>query len=450
MILKNPKNIKASGKVSWQEHASLLAILTYGILCCYFYLERTTFLDNPFSAYKLIQEEALHISANRWPAAIIKVLPLLCIKAQLSLKSILFSFSLSYYFFHLAFFLLIRYHLQDKIYSWLLVTTLLLPVAHSFFWNNSELILGLSVMSYWLALISAEKYKSSLIVSVVMPWFHPLLILLVGFSLVLLLLERKLPAKLLISNGLTYVVMHFVKDNLFPNYYDTNKTILFKKKLSSYSLSDGTLFELISDAHHLPLIAFITFTLLLALYNRKIIIALLLLGFCLTYLFINDLGSDNSFYVFYHETNFLILFYAAALTFCIYKLWKVIPYFRLLLAICLIVSLVRITYTGRFYTQRINWYNETATINDRSIINYGEETKQFIIQDWASAFESLIITSIKSKSAALIFTNNSKKLLEEINSEKTFITGMGNHFEKDPESNYFQLEKRSYQERKLE
>ncbi len=430
------------------DHGGLLVLILYGLLCCYFYLERTTFLDNPFSVYKLIQEKALHVSANRWPAAIIKILPLLAIKAQLSLKTILLCFSFSYFLFHLSFFLLIRYRLKDKIYSWLLIATLLLPVAHSFYWNNSELILGLSMLCYWLALLRAERYLGSIVVGLVMAWLHPLLILLVVYSIVLLLIENKKPRKLLVLNGGAYISMHLIKEVFFPNYYDSNKTVLFKKKLSSYSLSDGTLFELISDNHHLPLVIGILLTLVFCFYKRKIIQAFLLAGFCLCYLFINDLGSDNTFYVFYHETNFLILFFAAAFTFCITKLWDKLPFFKVLFALCLLLSFARIMYTSEFYKQRIAKYTIAAIENDRAILSYGKETRQWLVQDWASAFESLIISTIKDRSAAIIFSNKPQQLLQERDSKKTFITGMGKHFEAAPDSVYFRLVPQAYREGK--
>lgn len=439
-----------SKRVKWLEHSGLTVMLVYGLLCCYYFVERTTFLDNPFSIYKLIQEKALHVSANRWPAAVIKILPLLCIKAQLSLKAILFSFSLSYYFFHLILLLVVRYQLKDKVYSWLLVATLILPVAHSFFWNNSELILGLSVLCYWLAQLRAGRYMGSIVTGLVMAWLHPLLLLLVVYSLVLLFIDNKIARKLLFLNGGTYVAMHLIKDIFFPNYYDTNKTALFKRKLSNYNLSDGTLFELISDWHHLVLITFIVLSLGLCIYKRKFMQAILLTGFCLCYLFINDLGSDNTFYVFYHETNFLILFFAAAFTFCVARLWEGLPYYSVVLGLFLLTGLLRIVAAGQFYSERTAWYQEVAVSHDRAIIAYGHSTKDYLIQDWASAFESLIISTVKGKSAAVIFSENSKKLDMELSENRIFITGMGDHFDKDPDPYYFDLDDRSYEKIKID
>jgi len=140
----NQNNILRRITKPWAANADLFLLVIYGLLSIVFYLERTTFLDNPFTIFKLINDEALFVNANRYPAAVVQIIPLLLIKLGAPLKVIMLGCSISYFLFHAIIFSVLRFYLKDKVLSWLLLGLLIIPVAHTFYWNNNELFLGLS------------------------------------------------------------------------------------------------------------------------------------------------------------------------------------------------------------------------------------------------------------------------------------------------------------------
>jgi len=197
------------------NYAEHVVIAIYFVLCIVLYQERTLFLDNAFQVFLLIQDENIVVNANRWPAVVVRILPLICIKLGFSLKTILMSFSLSYFLFHFGIYAFIKWKLKDNKNAFLVFLLLVIPVCHSFFWCNSELILGLSLMVLWLSFYENQKWISLSILTLILPWVHPLLLLCFLFVITFLFFDKPQKPKGVVSLGLAFLLVRQYKARKF-------------------------------------------------------------------------------------------------------------------------------------------------------------------------------------------------------------------------------------------
>ncbi len=426
------------------SNSDLLLLLCYFLFTCFFYIERTSFLDNPFTIFKLINDESLFVNASRYPAAVLQILPLLAIKFGVPLKLVLFVHSLSYFLFHAVIFCLIRYGLKDKVMSWLLLLTLTLPVAYTFFWNNNELFLGLTTLCLWLALMREGKLVGSIIVAIILAWIHPLLAVIVLFLMVLSVLTKDINKTTLLYNLLAYSISYFMKSKFFPNYYDTGKRELLMKNLTQFEISSGSFLDLLGSTSYWPIALCCIVVLGVLLYCRHWLYAVLLTGFYTCFLLLTELTEVDPSYVFYNEGNYRVLFFVAVYTLLVSRLYEKIGWIRIALAILIIIAFIRIGLSSTFYSDRITWYQEVARTHDRKVLSYGNQTKQKLIQSWASPFESMLLSTISGESKTTIFSDDPSSLAEEMKSNQQMITTHGKFLIYNPSNGYFRLADKNY------
>ena len=392
-------------------NADWFILFLYGFLTVLFFKDRTTFLDNAFQIFLLTQEGELILNANRWPAMFVQLLPLAGVKLGLGLKSILFLFSASYFLFHALIFVVIRTFLKDRQNAWLLLALLTLPVAHSFFWCNSELILGLSALVLWITFYENKNRMGSLSVAMILPWFHPLLICCFLFVTVYYFFvkgQRRSGLDLLF-----FIISAATKSQFFSSWYDTNKKANFLSKLEAYQVSDLTNVFSFFNIQNAPVFLCLILALSLCLYKRKFLSFVLLVSFTLLYLFISDVSTTRYHFQFYLEVNFLSLFFVSA--FVIKEELKnfEIPKWTNLFFIGLIcLCLLRIAFTSKIYKDRqakILTLSETA---DRTIVKYHEEEHKWMLEYWASPYESLILSTLDGNSRTFIFHLDPKTFLQ--------------------------------------
>ena len=106
----------------------LLILFIYFLFTVFFFVHRSSFLDNPFTLFKLINDGELFVNANRYPAVILQLLPMAGIKLGLPLKVLMFLQSLGYFLFHATIFFLIRNWIKDRAFSWLVLLGMIIPV----------------------------------------------------------------------------------------------------------------------------------------------------------------------------------------------------------------------------------------------------------------------------------------------------------------------------------
>lgn len=424
---------------SWLVYTSVL--LFFASL---YFKERTLFLDNAFLIFRLIQDDGIVINAYRWPAAIYRLIPLAALKLGLSLKSLMWSFSISYVIIPVTIQSYIS--LQQKDLSASLVFSFLTStiLAHGFFWNNSELFLCIQLVVLLAVCIEYNKTLLSVILSVFIAWLHPLSLLAFGFLFCLKYISANRSKSLKLS-GFVFGINYGIKFLFFPNWYDTNKKLELLKNIQQLdqSIFDSVVSYIVSWDYLLSLcfIAVMGFLIINKHYKKLF----LLLGFTLMSALLFAIADQQSSLRFYTELNNYLFFLFLAL--CILELRPVenARYLFVSIGVFLIFASFRWINTSTVYSNRIHWYQEMLEQEDRKIyINPTEELNQLILP-WASAYESLLISSMDSKSSkSILFTNNPDKTQFEGTSD-LLITEYKHYKLEDLDQNYFKLEKKPYE-----
>ena len=146
---------------------------------------------------------------------------------------------------------------------------------------------------------------------------------------------------------------------------------------------------------------------------------------------------------FYAELNYLPLFTVSA--FIILKSIpdndqiKLKPFIVLA---CIVWLLFTTTNSHQFFKERIEWYSDMSRDYDRKIINEDEENKAILKLTWASAFESLLISSLEGRSQSLLITNNPSRY--DLSRRDKFYTHFKEYDLKDLPKRYFQMEQKVY------
>lgn len=388
----------------WDVVALILILIFVGFTIL-FYQERTLFLDNPYQIFRLLHDDYIIINAKRWPAAIVRVLPFMVFKLGGGLKAIMISFSLAYTLYHLLVFYLIRFVNKQSAVSICYLAYLIIPVAHSFYWCNSELILGLSlVFLLWSSIEKGKKIFSTILVLLI-PWFHPLLILVVLFFVILSGLFDKGNWKWYGFLTVLSLGMDLIKKIGFPNWYDTMKQNAFAKELQTYSIDSCRIFELFSNVEYYPIaLTFILSTLILV-FRRAYTKTFLFIGFVFSYLLITDIGITEYHLHFYHEVSFLVVFVAS-----IYAVYNHINWIQRSVAVIIstfcILGFFRIYDTSSIYNERINWIAGFSKENDKAIIKYDSDLHTPLVLPWAVSYESAIISTLNGETRTFLMVDN--------------------------------------------
>ena len=422
----------------------LLILFIYFLFTVFFFVHRSSFLDNPFTLFKLINDGELFVNANRYPAVILQLLPMAGIKLGLPLKVLMFLQSLGYFLFHATIFFLIRNWIKDRAFSWLVLLGMIIPVMHTFFWNNNELFLGLTSLCFWIACMRKGYFVTGLLTALIIAWLHPLLLVIVLLITAGSLVTKDVKIRTLLPNITTYAISYFIKGRYFPNYYDKSKRNQLFENIIAGDIETHTIIENFLSLNYWPIFLSVAIAFIVLLKYRKWLLGLLLVGFSLCYLLLTNLAKIDAEYVFYSEGNYRVLFFVAGFLLIFSGVLDGIKRLHYLLVPLLIAGFVRIALVSNFYTERIFWYQELAKSNDRTVFSYGAQTNSKLIQSWASPFESIVLSTIAGESCTIVFTDNISELESEISTNRQMITNKGKFLTYNPANGYFILKDRSY------
>jgi hypothetical protein len=135
-------------------YLGLLFFSTLLALSLYFWQERVIMVDAAFQIFCVIMEETLAIQVDRFSAAIVQFVPLLMVKNNVALPTILMTYSAAFVVYPmLAFVLLVAWVRNYRMGLALILFFGLLQV-HTFYWIQSELIQGCVFSLFLLGLYS--------------------------------------------------------------------------------------------------------------------------------------------------------------------------------------------------------------------------------------------------------------------------------------------------------
>jgi len=435
-----------------QYDFGLIFFFLYAALSLLYYQERTLFLDNSFQVFHMIVEDKIEIMAGRWPASLIRCLPYLGIKAGLPLQLILQLFSFSYLLFHFIVFGVLRWVMDEKSMSNFYALWLLLMSGHAFFWNNSELIQACSVLFVFMALVKKANVgvtrKFALFgLLILLLFYHPLVIVPVCSVLLFWILQNPKRFKEYLSYLLVAVLLHGCKTMLFPNWYDTGKNEAFAAHLVSYGstiiASEGFLNNV--QSFLLGWNSIISILCIAGMYfffkEKKWLCFIALPLGILFYIVLIAFADPKQTFMFYSEVNFIPLI-AIVLLGCMQLSHKILSS-RILCTGLLLFFVFRLTYTGSFYTQRIDyWKNEIASAKEKEIRGEEQMDMSQLVMSWASPYESLVLSALdKNTEDKTILVHPDRSKFKDKNSADIFLTHFKPYTLDEVNARYFKLDR---------
>lgn len=410
----------------------------------FFFLERTAFVDIAYHLFHIIKDSDFAIQNYRFVAFFTQLFPLVSSKLGLDLEMIMKLYSASFVILYFMVFLLLL-KLKEWKYALGLLLLNTLMVSHTFYWIQSELQQGLSMLILYFGLFSYSlRHKASTspksylryvltILLFTVTFAHPLLLFPFMFLTLFFILSDSSKLKPYAYSFLGFIVFYLIKLLLFKTPYDSGAMggvgNIVSKFPNYINLTSNYNFVsyLIHDYHFL-LIGFIILAVYYIRNGQYFKIGLVAL-FCLGYTFLVNISYPDGADQFYIENLYLPLsiFIGFPLAFDVTNIKKsnlIIP----ALAIFLVCRLINIYTTHDIYTERVEYLQEIITEANQSnqtkrIIQFDEEMKSKLFMSWGTSFEIWLISTIHNKeTSSIIITEDPQRLEWNIPYNQRFIT----------------------------
>lgn len=437
-------------------HTGILAFSVLLVLSVLFYKERSILLDNSFFLFEMLRLDEATVQRNRFIAGIPQMLPLLASRLSLSLKWVLVAYSASYVLYQFACYLVTGSLLKNYrlALSLLFVNTLL--ITHVFFWNLSELLLGIGLIFPLLALIAESEQKKPLVLLrllqatgiFLIAFSHPLIVFPFLFIIVFFWLSKNsgISKKELAITCMIFLLLYSFKTLFLTDAYesesiDTAKNIktLFTDIFTVYS-NNHFLENWLHIYYWLP----VTLLLTSVVYIKNKLwwkLSLLLIGFTGYTLLVNFSYPTYKTHEFYMENMYMVLgvIMVLPLVFDVFPMMNK----KLVIAICLLIvcsSFYRINKTHHFYENRLSWYRGYLDKNgdEKLIVSYNGKPEGTILLPWSSPYEFWLLSTLeRGRSASIIIHENIDEIGWAYDNYRAFVGRWGVYPYKDLNPDYF-------------
>lgn len=408
---------------NWTLYLGVLFFIYVGFLSWFFYIEKTTSFDSAAFAFDIIRTKDFALPLNRWGSAFSQILPILFLKNGASLELVLKAYSLSFALLNFILFLIINIGLKNKKVSVIFLLTICLSVRNTFYFSVSEFSQGLSLVVLVYALLQhlnaqqniIKKILFFIIISLISSslfYYNQLLIVPLVFVFIYFVVENNIYRNPYIYVDFLSTISWFgIKLLMLPkNGYEKTKiptTDVFFNQISNF-------FELPSweylvyffgrEFYLLPLLFLVG--LILLVYKRKFLLALLCVGFTISYVVLITItyyrGETPYMYEQYFIVFGLIIALIASSAFINIEKLKSISIVLLLLAFGGYGL-----YSAHVYpTKRVDYIKLLAKegnkyTNKKFIIHPDDFPWGYGWATWAFPLETILISSIESNNNSI-------------------------------------------------
>jgi hypothetical protein len=409
-------------------HIGLIVYISLLILSVVFYQERVILYDNSFYLFEMIRTESFCIQRYRVISVLPELLAFLAIKIGAPLIVVSILFSVGYSLFYFVIYLIVGFFLRKYQLAIVLLVVNTLIVSHTFFWNISELYLGIGLLILFFAIASDKTFKSLnvwqnntlLFLLVLISSSHPLILFPFAFLAYYLFRQKALENKMALYVFSIFIIFYIVNRVYFTDWYDSEKLNALNniKTLFPHYFDIESNHLLLKDVIRPYLFATIFWVISIVFYLQKkkyfdlIITNLFLLG----YLFLVNVTFSNEERTPYMENMYLVISMVLGLIF-MFEIFPTLKKNVIAPVIILIISIAclgRIVYYQQEYTNRIDWYKmyfENKTIKNIALPS-DVAPNDILTMSWAVPFEvSLLSTLEYGTTYGLVF-------LDELNERK--------------------------------
>ncbi len=437
------------------------ALLILLALSAIFYQERTLFIDIAYQTFLMINEGTIQVQVYRFGAAIVQALPLLAIKLEWPLRTILLLYSISFPLVFLLFYWIVVRVLHNDYLGLSLVFLFTLITVDGFYWATSELQQGLAFLLVTFAFIRKNPalnqwWHWAILVPafIAIVFYHPLVFIpfyfLWGYYWLSDKSTRHLPYILL---AVLMAVALILKSKIGANWYDNSKYDLFQHHWSEWR---SRLWAMPANAKFLKncLYYWYGFPILLFLMigyylrNRQWWQPLWMIGFSVAYVLLVNLSSPEAPYQFYAEVNYMPLVIFVAVPFLRDLAPRLSPnVWRGILIAFLVLRLSTIAWHHRPYAERLTWLQahlDEGKANfdtNRYMLPVSPELKEQLKMTWGVAYETLLLSSLDGpeNTRTLVILPDPKRYEEQIAEDHWFLSELIEYPVEEIDGRYYQL-----------
>ena len=349
--------------------AAYIVMFLFSIL---FYKERIILVDTANGVFNIIKENSFAIGIYRFGNVFNQWLPVLAAKMNASLDTIMMCYSSAFILYYFMCYLICGTVLKRYEFALLVLLFNTLFTADTFYWIPSELPQGMALLMVVFAMLYEKQFSTMRATTwmavftglIILVFYHPLLIFVMGFSIVFFLLHRHIPfdRKALMITGGGFFALLLLKTLFLRTPYERhsmsgmkNFITLFPDYFTLYS-NRQFLANCISKYYWIPVV-FMGVVVLYYQQKQWKQAGLFLLSFFGYMLLVNVSYPSDVTPVFYIENLYLPLavFLSLPLIFNILPMLVRRNMAMPFLLLVLVTFGVRVSTTQATYAARLNW-----------------------------------------------------------------------------------------------
>lgn len=386
-----------------------------------FYKARVFFLDSAYISFNILRYKQLGIQEHRWGSFITQIVPLIGQKLHLSLKSILFAYTISFNVFYLLVITLLVYRYKQYALSLLMALYYVLLFSDAYYWTNNEVFQGIAWMFLFFAVIISLGYRKVNFAVLLVPFVvlgtlaiftHFLVMLPLAFVWICFLWDKSnwpfsRNQTILLSCLLIAIIVVKFKFSLNQSYdgEKLHSAIHFSKHDIIFAFSTPVVKEFLLRCITNYWIAVVIFIAgVISLYkDGKALLAIFTLITVFGYILIMAVtyGRMGSIFLFHIESEWTGLGIIMAYPFVFSLLPKLKPSFAIILLVS--VFAIRLIYIGmsapKFLQREKLLETVLSKMREKNIsklilINNAQIQQQMIL-NWAVPDESLLLSGIE-------------------------------------------------------
>lgn len=443
-------------------YGGILVHLLFLVLALLLFRQRTIFVDISMHLFELVRTEHPAIQNYRFVALGTQWLPLLGIKLDWPLETLMQAYSLAFPLLYFAVYLLCGALGQYRIaLAYLLLQLLLLT--DTFYWIQSELPQGLAMLFLLFAVVERGfprrlpgRILFVLVLAVLLPtvaFAHPLLLFAALFFAIFFWLRagsRSQPTLLAVTM-VCLLLSIGIKATLFKTPYDSGAMSGIKRFGTLFpdyfSLYANKRLLRNSLGIYLPFAAGLVALVVRYLRRKEKLklgfVAVFLLGYILL-VHVCFSGQDTP--NFYMENMYLVAGVFLALP-LVYDLLPALSGRRLpamgLASLLAVFALVRIWLAQAPYTNRLAWMNDFLKLhqNEKLLTGTPPEAKDLLLMTWGTPYEFWLLSTTTTGRTASLIINDDPASLSWITAEtpNRFIVTWGDYLYGQLPPRYFRF-----------
>lgn len=437
-----------------------LALLTFSLV---FSLERILSADTATYLYNLVNEREFAFGSQRFIAALTQVFPLLLLKLNASLVSVIAAYSFNMMLFHALIALVIVFVFKDYRSGFVLLLSHLIAGSLLFYYPVSEYQMGLSLSIFLYSYIKSLKLYLSfklpqlvLVFSLLLLilYSHPLAIIFLAFLLAYFFLSTENLNRKYFGLFILMALLIWISKYIFFTVPNDTSNLDLLKGLKLFPEHAWKVFWNYSTSYDYLFLIMVPLAFLALLIRKKWALSALYFFFIVVHLHmcLSKLGKSN--FTWYSSHIYQALYFATSLVFIeqVWDLLKQESIKKIIITGILFLGLVQI-YNHRFYNQnRMTYIHSLLNKTLEQGSNRGLIEPRFVPSEysewfWALDIESLIYSSYRKElqNSTVIIKSKEYTNMEELQSDDLFLVFWTSYTASDQlDSNYFYLEPNKY------